>query len=129
MTDAPPTRAELRALYADSDRFAAETDDWLADRKAAREAQERENAEAEELERRAYQNERAAASAAETPFSEEEPEPSYDFSEAQFDCLATVIDELHQEFDARIERAQQRILNTVVRLVMPSEYAERELYL
>jgi hypothetical protein len=37
-------RRELRALYADSDRFAAETDDWLARHKAERAALVRKNA-------------------------------------------------------------------------------------
>jgi hypothetical protein len=50
------------------------------------------------------------------------------FTEAQFDCLATVIDELHREFDARIARAQERILQASVRLALPGELAEREVY-
>jgi hypothetical protein len=120
---------DLAALYRDSDRFARETDAWIAEHKAAREAQERENAEAEELERRAYEIERAAASAAETvPFSEEEPEPSYDFTDTQFDTLATVIAELHREFDARLERTERRLLDAMLRLAMPGERAEETAY-
>jgi hypothetical protein len=127
--DEPPSRRELAALYRDSERFARETDEWLARRKAERETLERENAEAEELERRDYEIERAATAVAETvPSSEEEPEPSYAFSDAQFDGIAFALNELHKEFDQRLERAQQRILQTVTRLILPGELAEREVH-
>ena len=50
------------------------------------------------------------------------------FSEVQYEALATVIAELRREFDEAIERAQQRILATVVRLVAPGELAEQKIH-
>jgi hypothetical protein len=139
VTDAPPTRAELRALYAEDNRRRTQHEidrrQWQQAQEALEKAQER----AEEPEALMY---RTADNDAPEPAPAAEPEPFYEQSstapnffddiernEEFADTLATVIAELHREFDARIERAQQRILNTVVRLVMPSEYAERELYL
>jgi hypothetical protein len=125
MTDAPPTRAELRALYAESDRFAAETDAWLADRKAAREAQAsppaRENDDAGVI---TPDDDGDALLAAPAP----EPEPLYDFTDAQFDALAFVLNELHKEFEARVERTERRLLDAMLRLAMPGERAEETAY-
>jgi hypothetical protein len=50
------------------------------------------------------------------------------FDEPQMDVLVQVLAELRREFEERIERAQQRILQTTVRLALPGELAEREVH-
>ena len=65
------------------------------------------------------------------PASAAEPE-AFDegpcFTEAQFDTLAFVLNELRKQWQGDIERAQQRILQAVVRAVLPGELAEREVH-
>jgi len=61
------------------------------------------------------------------------PEPEADgFSEYQKDVLADVIAELRVEWERGIgqatEKLEQKILQTVVRLVQPGEHAEQKLY-
>jgi hypothetical protein len=50
------------------------------------------------------------------------------FKIGQFEALAYVIAELDLEFDERIERTKQQLLNTMVRLAMPGERAEQTAY-
>jgi hypothetical protein len=95
VTDTPPTRAELRALYRDSDRFAAETDEWLARRKAEREALVRKNAdegfEYPDQDENAY----AAIPVADDEAPDEEP-----FSDEQLDTLAITLAELRCQWES-----------------------------
>jgi hypothetical protein len=120
VTDARPTRRELSDLYRDSDLFAAETDEWLARHKAERAALVRKNAD----EGVTTQDDGGDALPA-VPAGEAE---AFDFTEEQFDCLAAVLNELRKEFDARIARAEERILQATVRLILPGELAEREVH-
>jgi hypothetical protein len=123
MTDTP-TRAELAELYRDSERFAAETDQWLAHHKAERAALMRKNADEGVMTHDDDGDAILAAPASDAVASEEE----LDFTDAQFDALATVIAELHREFEERIERTRQQLLDTMVRLAMPGERAEETFY-
>src|SRR5262249_15022214 len=50
------------------------------------------------------------------------------FTEAQFDCLAYVLNELRKQWEQDIERAQERILQAVARCCLPGELAERNVY-
>jgi hypothetical protein len=119
-----PTRAELAELYRDSDRFAAETDNWLARHKAERAALARKNADDGVMTQDDDGDAILAAPASDAVASDEE----LDFTDAQFDALATVIAELRREFEAGIERTHQRLLNTMVRLALPGERAEETFY-
>ena len=65
-----------------------------------------------------------AAPAPQPETSDEEP----CFTEEQFDTLAFVLNELRKQWQGDIERAQQRILQAVVRAVLPGELAEREVH-
>jgi hypothetical protein len=58
-----------------------------------------------------------------------QPEPSYEepgFNPVQREALAVVINELRREFVDDIERMQQRILQTMARMVLPGEIAEQK---
>jgi hypothetical protein len=50
------------------------------------------------------------------------------FTEAQFDTLAFVLNELRKQWQDDIERAEQRILQAVVRCCLPGELTEREVH-
>jgi hypothetical protein len=120
----PPTREELRALYAEDDKRRAEHGEYMAERNA-RASPPVSQTESEVIMYRTIDDNAAlAVSTAETEASEEQ----LDFTDAQFDALATVIAELRREFEAGIERTHQRLLNTMVRLALPGERAEETFY-
>jgi hypothetical protein len=117
-------RHELRALFAEDNRRRAEHSEFLAERKALASPPARKTDAAGVMYRDFEGDALAAASAVEAEASEEEPY----FTEQQCDCLADVLNEIREEFDDRIERTQQRILQTVTRLILPGELAEREVH-
>jgi hypothetical protein len=124
-------RCELRALYAADDRLRAENEEYLARTAARAEHHEpaggspvRETGDAGIVYRDGGSR---VLEGAPVPA----PDASYandGFSETQLDLLAQVVAEVHKEFDAAIERAQQQILATVVRMVMPGEFAEQKVH-
>jgi hypothetical protein len=127
-------RAELRALYRDSDRFARETDDWLARRKAEREAQASES-EPEAVEYPTIDND------APEPAPQAEPEPFYEQSstapnffddvernEEFADTLAYVLAKLQDQWRDEIAAETRKFAYMIERLVVPGERAEAEVY-
>jgi hypothetical protein len=113
-------RAELARIYAEDDRLRAEHADWMA-REAKRQA----------LMRKSDPSGNALVHA-----PEPEPEPSYeepeDFNASQRDMLARIIkeashdlhSELMQEMMQEIEHLEQKLLQTVHKMVLPGETAE-----
>jgi len=134
MTD--EERRELAELFREDDRLRAENADYLARRKAERLA--RENAEAEPsppVEKSngfglVYRDQENAMAAA--PLGEPEV-----FNAGQCETLAMIIAEARKDWDAEaatemaalrneLERLEQRVLNSVVRLIRPGETAEAQ---
>jgi hypothetical protein len=118
LNGAPIDRSVLAELCRDNDRFAAETDEWLARHKA--EALARKNA-ADDLQHQADGNNALATA----PVAEE---ASCDFTEAQFEAIAYAMAGLQREWQQDIERLEQKVLQTVVRLALPGERAEETMY-
>ena len=126
-------RRELRELYAADDRLRAENEEYLA-RMAAR-AEHHEPAGGPPVRETGDSGiiYRDGGSRVLQATSVPAPMPSYEdeecvFNEAQLEALAQVVCEQQREFDAAIERAQQQILATVVRMVMPGEFAEQKVH-
>jgi hypothetical protein len=119
-------RRELRGLYRDSDRFAAETDDWLARHKAECEALV---SETEDIGAMTADDGDDALLPAPAPDGEvfDEERLSY-FAPSQHEVLVQVLRELREEFDERLERTEQRLLNIMARMVVPAERAEEVAY-
>jgi len=130
MTD--EERRELAELFREDDRLRAENADYLARRKAERLA--RENAEAEPsppVEKSGNDRDQENAMAA-APLGEPEV-----FNAGQCETLAMIIAEARKDWDAEaatemaalrneLERLEQRVLNSVVRLIRPGETAEAQ---
>jgi hypothetical protein len=112
---------ELRELYRQDDRARAEHREYMAQRKALASPPMSETDDPGVI---TPDDDNDALLAAPAP----EPEPLYDFTDAQFDALAFVLNELHKEFEARIERTERRLLDAMVRLAMPGERAEETAY-
>jgi len=109
-------RCYLRELYRQADQMAAEHEAYMAERKALASPPVSETV--------IHRN--GGDDALETaPMAEPEP---WAFTEEQFEALADVINTLRRDWERDIERIEQRILNTVVKLVMPGEVAEQEVY-
>jgi len=115
---APPTRAELAEIYREDDRLRAE-----------REHEER-------LARLAsppvpHDDGGDALYAVPEPEAvclDEDGEFTLPFSDRQADAIADVINALRTEWQADIERMQQRLLDMMVRMVVPAERAEETVY-
>lgn len=117
-------RRMLAELCRQDDRLRAEHHEWMARRKSPASLPMRETDDAGVI----Y---RDSGGRVLQPAPEPEHEASYvepEFNAVQREQLAQVVAELQREFDEAIERAQQRILQTVVRLVRPGEIAEQRLY-
>ena len=125
MTDAPPTFAELAALYAEDDRLRAEHEQWMAQRETRASPAVRETVLEGVMTHGSNGNALLAAPAAEAVAFDEEP---WAFDELQMDVIAQVLKELREEFDERIAHAEKRILQATVRLALPGELAEREVH-
>jgi hypothetical protein len=138
MTDAPPTRAELAALYAEDNRRRAQHEidrrQWQQAQEALAEAQER----AEEPETLMY---RTADNDAPEPFPAAEPEPFYEQSstapnffddiernEEFADTLAYVLAKLRDQWRDEIADETRKLAYLIERLVVPGERAESEVY-
>jgi len=118
----PEFRSYLRELYRQGDRMAAEHAAYMAERAAATQAKAltREN-DAADLQHHTDTNNAPAP----VPVAEAK---TWCFSEEQFEALAYAMAELRRDWQADIERTQQRILQAVARCVLPGELAETELY-
>jgi hypothetical protein len=119
--DTLPSREELRELFAEDDRRRAEHEDYMA-RRAARAASSVREIDGSGLLYRDLDNNALTAAPA------VEAEPEYDFTEPQFEALAQVLAEPRKEFDDKIERTTQRLLDMMVRMAVPAERAEETAY-
>jgi len=115
-------RAELARIYAEDDRLRAEHAEWMARREAQRQALVRKSDEQDALTPRTTED-------ATLPVSEPEPEG---FNALQIDALAHLVNEvraeLQHEWEQHVERVEQRLLASIVRMVLPGEVAEREIF-
>jgi hypothetical protein len=138
VTDAPPTRAELRALYAEDDRLRAEHEihrrQWQQRQEALAAAQERE-IEEDAVEYRTFDND------APEPAPQAEPEPFYEQSstapnffddvarnEEFADTLAIVLAMLRDQWRDEIADETRKLAHLIERLVVPGERAESDVY-
>jgi len=112
---------DLAELCREDDKLRAERE-WMAHRKSKAGPQARKNGDGGARCRDDDEYALVHAPVVEREASYEEP----GLNGTQLEELAHVVAELHKEFDAAIERTQQRILQTVVRLVMPGEFAEQK---
>ena len=129
-------------LYRQHDRYLAEAHEEERQRKAAARddrAQEGRRADGEgahvrksspnDLSPIETENAPVPAAVAQTLcFTEEGEAFMLPFSEEQADAIGGVMAELHAEWQRDIERLERRLLDTVVRLVMPGERAEETYY-
>jgi hypothetical protein len=122
MPMSPEMCRHLAELAAADDRLRAEHADW-EDRREPR-AYTRKSGQRRDLLYRETDN--ASLSAPATDGA-----PSYEedgFNQTQIDALAYVINELRREFAQELNRLEQRLLHVSLRMAVPAENAERQLF-
>jgi len=117
-------RRHLAELAREDERLRAEHDEWMAHREPAGSPYIRKSQAGGSVLYREIDNASLAAPAPISGASYEEP----GLNAVQLEELAHVIAEVQREFDAALERMQQRFLQMVVRLAVPAERAEESFY-
>jgi len=126
MNGSPIDRQWLAAIFAEDDRQRAENARFAEElrQKAERTAYAQKSDPESGL---IYRDQQDALVAAAVP-AIVPSSASEGFSEHQRDVIAHLINALRAEWQQDIERLEQKILQTVVRLVQPGEHAEAKLY-